>query len=50
MLDESACKVTLRLEFEPQNRLLGPALALGMQSLADRMVDDFVREADKGEA
>ena len=47
-LDESACKVTLRLEFEPQNRLLGPALALGMQSLADRMVDDFVREADKG--
>ena len=47
-LDESACKVTLRLEFEPQNRLLGPALALGMQSLADRMVDDFVREAEKG--
>ena len=50
VLDESACKVTLRLEFEPQNRLLGPALALGMQSLADRMVDDFVREADKGGA
>ena len=50
VLDECACKVTLRLEFEPQNRLLGPALALGMQSLADRMVDDFVREADKGEA
>jgi ribosome-associated toxin RatA of RatAB toxin-antitoxin module len=48
VLDESACKVTLRLEFEPQNRLLGPALSLGMQSLADRMVDDFVREADKG--
>jgi ribosome-associated toxin RatA of RatAB toxin-antitoxin module len=48
VLDESACKVTLRLEFEPQNRLLAPALALGMQSLADRMVDDFVREADRG--
>ncbi len=46
-LDESACKVTLKLDFEPQNRLLGPALALGMQSLADRMVDDFVREADR---
>ena len=46
-LDESACKVSLRLEFEPQNRLLGPALSLGMQGLADRMVDDFVREADK---
>ena len=47
-LETAACKVTLRLEFEPQNRLLGPALALGMQSLADRMVDDFVREADRG--
>ena len=49
-LDESACKVSLRLEFEPQNRLRGPALSLGMQGLADRMVDDFVREADKGGA
>ena len=47
-LDESACKVMLRLDFEPQSRLLAPALAIGMQSLADRMVDDFVREADKG--
>ena len=47
-LDESACKVTLTLDFEPQSRLLGPALAIGMQGLADRMVDDFVREADRG--
>lgn len=47
-LDESACKVTLTLDFEPHSRLLGPALALGMQGLADRMVDDFVREADRG--
>lgn len=46
-LDESACKVSLRLDFEPQHRLLAPALQLGMQGLADRMVDDFVREADK---
>lgn len=46
-LDECACKVTLRLDFESQSRLLAPALALGMQGLADRMVDDFVREADK---
>jgi ribosome-associated toxin RatA of RatAB toxin-antitoxin module len=46
-LDEAACKVTLKLDFEPQNRLLGPAMLLGMQGLADRMVDDFVREADK---
>ncbi|MCI4567061.1 type II toxin-antitoxin system RatA family toxin [Lysobacter sp. CFH 32150] len=47
-LDESACKVTLTLEFEPNNRLLGPAFALGFQGLADRMVDDFVRVADRG--
>ena len=47
-LDESACKVTLTLEFEPKNKVLGPAFALGFQGLADRMVDDFVRAADRG--
>ena len=45
-LDESACKVSLRLDFEPQSRLLAPAVAMGMQGLADRMVDDFVRVAN----
>lgn len=48
-LDESACKVTLTLDFEPSVKLLGPALAVGFQSLADRMVDDFVRIADSAE-
>jgi ribosome-associated toxin RatA of RatAB toxin-antitoxin module len=48
-LDESACKVTLTLDFEPNSKLLGPAFALGFQSLADRMVDDFVRVADRGD-
>ena len=48
-LDESACKVTLTLKFEPAVRLLAPAMALGFQHLADRMVDDFVRVADSGE-
>ena len=48
-LDESACKVTLTLDFEPNSKLLGPAFVLGFQSLADRMVDDFVRVADRGE-
>jgi ribosome-associated toxin RatA of RatAB toxin-antitoxin module len=47
-LDESACKVTLTLDFEPRSRVLGAALTLGMQGLADRMVDDFVRVADSG--
>lgn len=48
-LDESACKVTLTLEFEPLSRLLTPALTLGFQGLADRMVDDFIRVADRGD-
>jgi ribosome-associated toxin RatA of RatAB toxin-antitoxin module len=48
-LDESACKVTLTLDFEPNSKLLGPAFVLGFQTLADRMVDDFVRVADRGE-
>ena len=46
-LDESACKVTLTLVFEPMSRLLAPAMTLGFQALADRMVDDFVRVADR---
>ena len=36
------------LDFEPESRLLAPALVVGMQGLADRMVDDFVRVADRG--
>lgn len=48
VLDESACKVSLTMTFEPAVRLLGPAMALGFQSLADRMVDDFVQVADRG--
>lgn len=47
-LDESACKVSLTLDFEPASRLLGPVFTLGFQGLADRMVDDFVRVADRG--
>ena len=46
-LDESACKVSLKLDFEPRIGLLGPAFALGFQALADRMVDDFIRVADQ---
>ena len=56
---EAACVAILRaasrqrpLYFMAGNRdfLLGPAMLAdcGMQGLADRMVDDFVREADKG--
>lgn len=44
-LGENGCKVTLVLDFEMAGRFVGSALALGFQGLADRMVDDFVREA-----
>ena len=46
-LAEDACKVALNLNFETAGRLLGGALALGFTGLADRMVDDFVREAQR---
>lgn len=49
-LDESACKVTLTLEFEPAVKLFAKAFTIGFQGLADRMVDDFVRVADHEEA
>jgi ribosome-associated toxin RatA of RatAB toxin-antitoxin module len=47
-LAEDACKVTLSLDFEVASKLLGSALAIGFQGLADRMVDDFCRVADEG--
>lgn len=45
-LAEDACKVSLSLDFEVAGLVLGSALAIGFQGLADRMVDDFCREAD----
>lgn len=44
-LGESGSKVELRLEFEMAGKLVGSALAVGFQRLADRMVSDFVRAA-----
>ncbi len=46
-LAEDASKVTLNLSFETAGRFMGSALAIGFQSVADRMVDDFVREAQR---
>ena len=46
-IDEAASRVTLTLDFEPRSRLLLPAMTIGFQGLADRMVDDFVRVADR---
>jgi ribosome-associated toxin RatA of RatAB toxin-antitoxin module len=44
-LDEEACKVGLNLDFDVAGALVGNALALGFQGLADRLVDDFCRIA-----
>jgi ribosome-associated toxin RatA of RatAB toxin-antitoxin module len=44
-LDEEACKVALSLEFDVAGSLVGSALALGFQGLADKLVDDFCRIA-----
>jgi len=46
-LAENACKVSLELEFKPASPLLRRMLVLGLQGLADRMVNDFVRVADQ---
>ena len=47
-LAEDACKVSLDMDFVVAGKVLGSALAIGFQGLADRMVDDFCREADRG--
>jgi ribosome-associated toxin RatA of RatAB toxin-antitoxin module len=44
-LGEDGCKIALALDFEYSGSLMGPALRLGFQGVADRMVDEFVRVA-----
>ena len=44
-LGDIGCKVSLSMDFEVAGKFVGSALAIGFQHLADRMVDDFVREA-----
>jgi len=46
-LSADACRVSLSLEFQPALALLAPAYALGFSALADRMVGDFVRLAQR---
>ena len=49
-LGDSGCKIAFALDFDYSGRFAAPALRLGFQNLADRMVDDFCREAasDRG--
>jgi ribosome-associated toxin RatA of RatAB toxin-antitoxin module len=45
-LGEVGCKVALALDFD-YSGLMSPVLRRGFQKLADRMVDEFCREADR---
>lgn len=44
-LGDIGCKIGLALDFEYSNKLVGSVLQIGFQGLADRMVDEFCREA-----
>ena len=46
-LGESGCKVALALDFEYAGRLMAPIMRAGFERLADRMVDEFCREAER---
>lgn len=48
-LGDSGCRISLALDFDYSGRLTAPALRLGFRNLADRMVDDFSREAGRVE-
>lgn len=44
-LGDSGCNVALALDFEYSGRLMAPVMRAGFERVADRMVDDFSREA-----
>ncbi len=46
-LGDAGCKITFALDFDYASRLGGGAIKLGFQGLANRMVDDFCREAER---
>jgi ribosome-associated toxin RatA of RatAB toxin-antitoxin module len=41
------CKVALELDFDYAGKLLAPVMRAGFEKLADRMVDEFGREAER---
>jgi ribosome-associated toxin RatA of RatAB toxin-antitoxin module len=48
-LGGDGCRIVLALDFEYSGRLVGSALQLGFQGLANRMVDDFCKAAAKAQ-
>ena len=49
-LGETGCKVSLALDFEYAGRLMAPLMRHGFEKLADRLVDEFCREALRSDA
>lgn len=45
-LGDAGCKIALSLDFD-YSGLMAPVLRSGFQKLADRMVDEFCREAER---
>ncbi|HZP65727.1 MAG TPA: type II toxin-antitoxin system RatA family toxin [Rudaea sp.] len=46
-LGEDGCKIALALDFDYSGRLMAPVMRVGFEKLADRMVDEFCREAER---
>lgn len=46
-LGDRGCKIALALDFDYAGGLLGPLMRTGFEILADRLVDDFCREAQR---
>lgn len=46
-LGQDGCKVALALDFDYAGRLMAPVMRSGFEKLADRMVDEFCREASR---
>ena len=46
-LGAAGCKIGLALDFDYAGRLMAPVMRVGFQSLADRMVEEFCREAER---
>lgn len=44
-LGDTGCKIALALDFEYSGRLMAPVMRAGFEKLANRMVDEFCREA-----
>ncbi len=46
-LGDDGCKVSLALDFDYAGRMMAPVMRAGFEKLADRMVDEFCREASR---